>query len=543
MADTHLGFRQYKLKERFRDFNASFENILNFSLQKEVDFILLAGDMFQNSNIKPDTLSAVYQIIISFKEKCRTQIGREIPILAIQGNHDKSFSAHQVRTWMEFLADLDLIKLIQEIYDPDTGNLAFDAYSEEEHIGGYYEFPEIQVRVYGMQYRGAVTSKFFPLIAKQIPVDPDFYQILMMHFGIEGKISNKPGIVLPRDFLKMREKVNYLATGHYHKQYVYPENDPWLFNPGSTEVNDAKEVFQYDIYERCIFYNKFDGELLHSERILFDIHGNNQERHLPNRNFVYIGPFNLSKIKEKTPQITTWEKTMDYVEAFVKKKVKTRSSNTNFSDKSVPILLVSLEGSVPYSRLEIDYQELKNRLQSKLEVLHVKIYGWLTSDMDGISISPDKEITIDEIEDEVFTSIIDVNKEYANNKESIFYLSQDIKEEISIKAIDYEKLVGKIELWYNNNMPIPQATDLSKFDIGDEYKNTIDLLEIEETSEVTEIDSTLTQKSIEAEIPQTDLHSEVEEPHSEAQESSSNTEENFEPETDSGEDDADFDDW
>ena len=45
-ADLHLGYRQYGLAERFNDFSRVFRHIVDQAIEQQVDFVLLAGDLF-----------------------------------------------------------------------------------------------------------------------------------------------------------------------------------------------------------------------------------------------------------------------------------------------------------------------------------------------------------------------------------------------------------------------------------------------------------------------------------------------------------------
>ena len=77
MADTHLGFQQYNLPERKKDFNRAFNWVLNKSIKEEVDFILLAGDVFNTNRSDPETMAAIYQMITQFNLNSKEKLNRE----------------------------------------------------------------------------------------------------------------------------------------------------------------------------------------------------------------------------------------------------------------------------------------------------------------------------------------------------------------------------------------------------------------------------------------------------------------------------------
>src|SRR6056297_3290931 len=242
VADTHLGYRQYNLKERFRDYNRAFKRLLEKAIDYEVDFIVHSGDMFHHSNINPETLTATLTMISQFKEESEQKLGRVIPILAIQGNHDQR-GYRRLRSWMEVLAELELIVLLDAQYDKETNSFPFVPASVVNPKGGMIEIGNI--RVFGIPAYGSISKDLLPYIYESLPPKDDHFNLLMMHFGIEGQVSNKFGLdVTNQDLNKLKEKVDYLALGHFHRQYSLPSENPWIFNPGSLEVVEMEEVYE-----------------------------------------------------------------------------------------------------------------------------------------------------------------------------------------------------------------------------------------------------------------------------------------------------------
>ena len=50
-ADCHIGYRQYNSRERFNDFGRAFIYIVNAAIEAKVDFVVLAGDLFEKRGI------------------------------------------------------------------------------------------------------------------------------------------------------------------------------------------------------------------------------------------------------------------------------------------------------------------------------------------------------------------------------------------------------------------------------------------------------------------------------------------------------------
>ena len=51
MADTHLGYEQYGLKERFNDFARAFLAVVDAAIERHADCFLIAGDLFNKRAI------------------------------------------------------------------------------------------------------------------------------------------------------------------------------------------------------------------------------------------------------------------------------------------------------------------------------------------------------------------------------------------------------------------------------------------------------------------------------------------------------------
>ncbi len=157
-----------------------------------------------------------YEKIRKFKRESQGKLNREIPVICIEGNHDNPVY-HSKRSWMKFLADLDLIILLQNELDKKNNKVTFSPYDLEKHYGGWIQIEN--VRIYGLPFYGSSTPHLFPLIYDAVKKEDSQFNILMMHFGVEGQDpSQKPGIGWSEGFNKLHERIDYLALGHYHKR-------------------------------------------------------------------------------------------------------------------------------------------------------------------------------------------------------------------------------------------------------------------------------------------------------------------------------------
>ena len=143
-ADLHLGYRQYDLDERFRDFGRSFKAVAQQAIEARAEFLLIAGDLFHSRNINAPTYFQAHHILTLLKDA-------GIPCIAIEGNHDRAFIRDGM-SWLEALESQGLLKLIK----PSPEGLVDDFVD----IGG--------TRIFGMCYAGASTSRIIPDIARRI---------------------------------------------------------------------------------------------------------------------------------------------------------------------------------------------------------------------------------------------------------------------------------------------------------------------------------------------------------------------------------------
>ena len=229
MADIHLGHRQYKSTERQDDFTRAYLEIIRAAVQRKVDFVLLAGDLFQKRAIDPRTLADSIAGLEQLREA-------GIPCLAVEGNHELPYYRNRIG-WMRFLAERDLLTLLNPRIDGSGAALA----PARNNMGAYVE-PLPGLRVYGMRYYGASTARVVGLMADALAAADASgvaYTILMAHAGVEGVIDHAGGAISRRELAPLRERLDYLALGHIHKPYEF---DSWIYNPGSPETNSMGEA-------------------------------------------------------------------------------------------------------------------------------------------------------------------------------------------------------------------------------------------------------------------------------------------------------------
>ncbi|MCB0112995.1 MAG: exonuclease SbcCD subunit D [Caldilineaceae bacterium] len=228
-SDCHLGYQQYGSKLRFDDFSRAFIRIINIAIDQKVDFVVLAGDLFQKRAIDALTLNSAMRGLEKLAQA-------RIPCIAVEGNHELAYYNEAIG-WLRFLAERELLILLHP--DFENGKPILSPY--ERRQGAYFD-PVPGLRVFGMRYMGSSTHAAFAGMASAIaeqPKDGVEYKICIAHTGVEGVLSGHKGGLTHGELATMRPHVDYLALGHVHKPFTF---DDWVFNAGSPETCSMEEV-------------------------------------------------------------------------------------------------------------------------------------------------------------------------------------------------------------------------------------------------------------------------------------------------------------
>ena len=257
VADTHLGYEQYGVRERFNDFSTAFWDIVDDAIERSVDFVVIAGDLFNKRAIDAMTLIHAIEGLKKLKD-------RNIPVIAIEGNHDRSYYRDGI-SWLQFLCYQGYIVLLAPVMRDGAPVLA--RWQSDTMRGSHVDLIGGRLRVYGLPWQGAATARSLEGMAQATTearteenAEGVEYRLLMMHTGVEGIVPRIQGLPSMANFQSLHECVDYLALGHVHKPYEF---DGWMYNPGSTETCSAEES-QWD--SRGYYYVEIDTE--EPERII-----------------------------------------------------------------------------------------------------------------------------------------------------------------------------------------------------------------------------------------------------------------------------------
>ncbi|MBS3077055.1 metallophosphoesterase [Candidatus Pacearchaeota archaeon] len=233
LGDCHLGgWRQPELKElNFRSFQIALERIA----KENVDFILIAGDLFDTAYPPIETLKETFDEFRKIKEK-------NVPVFLIAGSHDYSVSG---KTFLDVLERSGFCKNVAKF---------------EERDGKILLLPTIfeNVAIYG--YPGKKSGLEVDDIEKiKLHDSPGLFKILMLHTTIKDAIGNIP--MKSVDETKL-PNVNYTALAHLHIDYnkngrvysgpIFPNNlseleelkygSFYIYDNGQIKKNEIKLV-------------------------------------------------------------------------------------------------------------------------------------------------------------------------------------------------------------------------------------------------------------------------------------------------------------
>jgi DNA repair protein SbcD/Mre11 len=373
LADVHLGFDRYDSKERTQDFFYAFNDALEkYAIAPKVDFVVIAGDLFEHRNIQPATLNQAQVALTALKEA-------GIPVLAIEGNHDNRPYGTKT-SWLRYLATWGLLILL-EPGDTAAGEPFYSPWDGQ--YGGYIDL-DCGVRVLGSYWYGSTAPKAIEQIAAgmaELPPTP-YPNILMFHHGMEGQISRYQGALRYADVLPLKEAgVNYLALGHIHKNY---EVEGWIFNPGSTEANSVEEAsFDRGVYSVEISADGINAEL---------------KKDFQQRSILRL------KLTLKGVEST------EEVEAGAIALVQEAIDKRRLIPAEQPIVELRIDGQVGFDRLELDTRQLQQSLQELSQAL----IFLLKYEADAIAYAShlSDDASRLQIEQEVFTDLVSAHHAY-----------------------------------------------------------------------------------------------------------------------------------
>jgi DNA repair exonuclease SbcCD nuclease subunit len=185
----------------------AFENLVEMAIEEKIDFILIAGDLYDGD--WKDYNTGLFFV---------RQMGRlqkaGIKVFIVSGNHD---AASQTTKAM-----------------PLPDNVTLFAPQKPQSV----KLDDPGVIIHGQSYSSrAVTEN---LASSYPPHDPNFFNIGLLHTSLTGREGHEDYAPCTIDDLKSKG-YDYWALGHVHKREIVSE-DPWVLFPGNIQGRHIKET-------------------------------------------------------------------------------------------------------------------------------------------------------------------------------------------------------------------------------------------------------------------------------------------------------------
>ncbi|MRX71468.1 DNA repair exonuclease [Bacillus lacus] len=197
---------------------SAFTNLVDLAIEKQVDFMLLAGDLYDG---EMRSLKAQIRLRNEFM-----RLGEaSIPVYVLHGNHD-----HTGGSWI----DLSW-----------PAHVHFFSDSEVE-CKTFIKNGEVAAHIYGFSYPSrAVTANMAEMYQKQ--GDSSVYHIGMLHGSLEGNAEHDP--YCPFTLTQLFEKdFNYWALGHIHKRQHWEKDGTVIAYSGNIQGRHRKEKGEKGCY-------------------------------------------------------------------------------------------------------------------------------------------------------------------------------------------------------------------------------------------------------------------------------------------------------
>ena len=206
----------------------ALENLVTLALEKEVNFVLIAGDLYDGDQKDYATALFFTRQMLRLREK-------KIPVFAISGNHDAE-------------------SVITKALSPPE-NVQFFPVKK----AASFSFPKLPVTIHGQGFANASVQENLALKYPE-PVAGNF-NIGLLHTSLAGSAAHDT--YAPCSVADLEKKgYHYWALGHIHQPEVI-RKDPWIVYPGNlqgrkvnetgargcslVEVNDALEVTSHTL--------------------------------------------------------------------------------------------------------------------------------------------------------------------------------------------------------------------------------------------------------------------------------------------------------
>ncbi len=211
----------------------SFEKVVQTAITQEVDFVLIAGDLYNSSN-----KSVRAQLF--FLHQMKLLADHNIPCLFVHGNHDP------IDSWVV------KSELPSTIFQFPPYVFCKSLYRTHE------EKPFVNIIGYSYPKRDVQKNIAQEIAQHSQSLDQDTFNIGLLHCNVGGDPSTENYAPCSLQDL-LQSNIHYWALGHVHTRKVLHENQPAVIYPGNTQglhINESQQKGFYlvDVHDQEVDY-------------------------------------------------------------------------------------------------------------------------------------------------------------------------------------------------------------------------------------------------------------------------------------------------
>lgn len=263
----------------------SAKNMFDLAIERAVDFVLLSGDLFDESN-----RSLKAQLFLR-NQFLRLQVHR-IEVFIIYGNHDHLGGEWTPIEWSENV----------HVFWGDTP-------SEQS----FYRGGQLIASIYGFSYKERAVYE--NMTAHYVKTTDAAYHIAMLHGTLAGQEGHDAYAPFQLQQLLARD-IDYWALGHIHKRSLLHE-EPFIIYPGNVQGRHIKETGEKGCYLVHLFEDSETAEFHCCADIIFETVAIDISQTVHMTDLVTLVESRISELKERgVPHFVKIELTGDAPDYF-----------------------------------------------------------------------------------------------------------------------------------------------------------------------------------------------------------------------------------
>jgi DNA repair exonuclease SbcCD nuclease subunit len=403
-ADIHLG-KTYRTSvdeaERYEDFFRVLGGIVSEAIAEQVDFVLIAGDLFHTGQILPRTFARTIETLQPLKDA-------NIPCIAVEGNHDWIHRRDSI-SWMEALSQMGYIHLLRPIRT-ENGGYHFEPFDYEQGIGGHIEIKGLNI--YGLGYIGTQAGNHVARICEAVTTENN---LLLFHVGVWTYSPVEIGNMQPDEALPLAEVFDYVALGHGHKPYIIetPDGRPYAFNPGSPErVNFGEEGYDKGYWFVTVEDGRYTTE------------------------FRSTSPRPMKSVFINLDGAEIAEQALNHLRDQLKEKLDGLGER--------PLIELKVTGRVRFHPFELGRERLRLLVEELADPLHVEIKNHLSL-VTGRGFEETEHRNLEEIERDVLRELIGANSAWKGKEDELVALAMAIRNQVLKGDTEGEELLALLK--------------------------------------------------------------------------------------------------